>query len=221
MTKVSEKSVVVVGGGGHARSVLDIALSLPGLSLFGCVNPFGRDVLGVPCKGTEDDLEKIYAMGIRYAFVAIGENAARNEVYDRIVAMGFEPVTIVSPYAVVSERAALGKGVCVMPGAVIHVNAVIGDNCIVNTNCSIDHDCKIGKSCHIAPGVSMSGTVCVGDGAHIGTGASVIDNITIGARSYIGAGAAVVKNITNDVLAVGVPARVIKYFKSEGTKKNG
>ena len=48
---------------------------------------------------------------------------------------------------------------------------------------------------HIAPGVTLSGTVTVGDRTHIGTGATVIQGITIGPDSVIAAGAAVYRDL--------------------------
>lgn len=206
------KKTIIVGGGGHARSVLDIALQMEELEIAGCVDRNQTDVLGVSVIGTDDDLEKLYASGIHNAFIALGDNKLRDRLYRRLKEIGFSFVNIVSRYAVVSPRADLGEGICVMPGAVIHVNARIGDNCIINTNCNIDHDCIIGYSCHIAPGVSMSGAVNVGSGAHIGTGASVIDGISIGEWSYIGAGAAVVSDLPEHVMAYGVPAKIRRMF---------
>ncbi len=205
-----KKKTVVIGGGGHARSVMDMALSSPGLEIVGCLDPHAKEVLDVPVIGRDEDLDQLYAAGVRHAFVALGDNALRRKLYRVLKEKGFELVNIISENAVVSPRAELGQGICVMVGAVVNVNTVIGDNCIINTNCNIDHDCNIGAHCHIAPGVAMSGMVEVGAGTHIGTGAAVIDGITIGEWSYIGAGAAVVKDIPPRVLAYGVPARVIR-----------
>ena len=44
----------------------------------------------------------------------------------------------------------------------------------------------------------------------MGIGSTVINNIKIGKGSIIGAGATVIKNIPENVVAVGVPAKIIK-----------
>ena len=204
------KKFIMIGAGGHARSVADIVLQNGEYECVGCIDPMPGDVLGIQVIGNDNDLESFFAEGIRYIFIAIGENHLRHKLFGQAVSMGFEPINVISRDAVISPRALLGKGICVMAGAVINVNTVIGDNCIINTRCSIDHDCHIGKSSHIAPGASLSGTVSTGDGVHIGTGASVIDGISIGDWAYIGSGAAVVKHIPPGVMAYGVPARVIR-----------
>jgi len=207
------KKLLVVGAGGHARSVVDIALQTGDYELVGCIDSQPGDVLGVPVIGSDDDLDVLRSSGIKHIFIAVGHNHRRHALYNHALSLGFEPVNIISHQSVISPRANLGKGICVMAGAVVNVNTVIGDNCIINTRCSIDHDCRIGASSHIAPGVTLSGTVHVGDIVHIGTGASVIDGISIGSSTFIGSGAIVVKDLPANVLAYGVPARVIRKLE--------
>jgi len=202
--------LIIIGAGGHARSVVDIALQNADYEIVGCIDPAPGEVLGKPVIGSDNDLEAFFTRGIRLIFVAIGSNSLRHKLFNHALSVGFEPVNVISRYAAISPHAHLGKGICIMAGAVINVNTVIDDNSIINTRCSIDHDCHIGKSSHIAPGVTLSGTVKSGEGVHIGTGASVIDGITIGDWAYVGGGAVVVKDIPSGVMAYGVPARVIR-----------
>jgi len=208
------KKLVVVGAGGHARSVMDIVLQNADYEVVGCIDPVPGEVLGKPVIGNDKDLVAVFDRGIRHIFIAIGDNLLRHSLFDQAVSLGFEPVNLISRYAILSPRTHFGRGVCVMAGAVVNVNTAIADNCIINTRCSIDHDCQIGKSSHIAPGATLSGTVKIGEGAHIGTGASVIDGIAIGDWSYIGSGAAVVKDLPSRVMAYGVPAKVVRKFTS-------
>jgi maltose O-acetyltransferase len=50
----------------------------------------------------------------------------------------------------------------------------------------------------------------VDDEATIGAGAVLIDRVTVGARTVIGAGAVVTEDVPAGVVAVGVPARVVR-----------
>lgn len=213
--------LIIVGAGGHARSVIDLALQNNNYELVGCLDSKAGDVLGIPVIGSDLDLANTFASGVKNIFIAIGDNHIRHDLFNLAESIGFEPVNIISNQAVISPRAKLGKGICVMAGAVINVNAEIGDNCIVNTHSSIDHDCQVGKSSHVAPGVALSGNVRMGEGAHIGTGAAVIDNITIGEWAYIGAGATVVRDIPAGKMAYGVPARVIRKVDPSQDGNNG
>jgi acetyltransferase-like isoleucine patch superfamily enzyme len=55
--------------------------------------------------------------------------------------------------------------------------------------------------------------VMIKKGARLGAHVLVLPGVTIGEYSVIGAGAVVVKDIPPFCLAVGVPAKPIKYFK--------
>ena len=85
----------------------------------------------------------------------------------------------------------------------------IGDNVhlstgvIINTG-SLDYK-KIGLN-----RVHISKPVTIDDGVWIGSGVIINPGVTIGKNSVIGAGAVVTKSIPENVIAVGVPAEVIK-----------
>ena len=64
----------------------------------------------------------------------------------------------------------------------------------------------------LSPGVNVSGRVTIEDGVFVGSGAVIIERIRIGAGAVIGAGSVVTKDIPPKVVAVGVPARVIKQI---------
>lgn len=141
--------------------------------------------------------------------VAIGSNVIRLQKVQELQAAGLTLATIVHPAAIISESASLGVGTVVMAGAVINADARIGLGAILNTGCSVDHDCVLGAAVHISPGAHLAGDVHVGDRSWIGIGASVRQGQRIGAGVIVGAGAAVVTDITDDLIVVGVPARVL------------
>ena len=210
--------LLVIGAGGHARSVIDIILQNGDYEIVGCIDnsypemKFLPGMSEIPVVGNDDKLQEFYDQGVNRIFVALGNNRLRAKLYKKAMAIGFEPATVVSRYAVISPRAKIGTGTCVMAGAVVNVNCVIGEDCIINTNCSLDHDCKVGSHCHVAPGCAVSGTVSLGDYVQLGTGTNVIDGISVGEGTFIGAGAAVVKDMPENILAYGVPARFVKKF---------
>ena len=53
--------------------------------------------------------------------------------------------------------------------------------------------------------------VRIEDGVRIGGGAVILPGVTIGRNAVIGAGAVVTKDIPANAVAVGNPARVIRY----------
>jgi len=204
--------VVVVGGGGHARVILDLLSEVADLDVAGFTSVDGQPELlwAYRCLGTDDALDGLLTSGVRHGFVALGSNKRRSECLELLKQKGFYLVNAISRAAFVSARAKLGLGVALMPGAVVNAGARLGDGVIVNTNASVDHDCIIGACAHIGPGVALAGCVHVGEGAFVGAGSTVLPGIVIGNWTTIGAGSVVIGNVADHALAVGVPAEVRK-----------
>ena len=156
--------------------------------------------------GTDGDLVELVADAYPHAFVAVGDNGARQQLSGVVVAAGGSLVRAVSPAAVVSATADVGDGVLVMPGAVVNAVAHLEPGTIVNTHASVDHGCRIGAFAHVGPGVALGGDVTVGEGALVGIGASVARGVCIGAWATVGAGASVVRDVVPGETVVGVPA---------------
>jgi UDP-perosamine 4-acetyltransferase len=205
------KSVVLLGGGGHAKVIIELFEASGAFEVAGCVTGRTRDasVLNAPILGDDSSLAGIYASGIRHAFIAIGANELRRRLSDKVTGIGFELVSAVSPQAIISPRAQVSDGVAIMPGAVINSCSRIGAGCIVNTGVTVDHDCAVGDWVHLAPGTTLAGCVSIGQGAFLGVGVRVIPDIAIGAWTIVGAGTVVIRNLPANVTAVGVPARII------------
>ncbi len=203
---------IVIGSGGHAKVIIDILRFNREIELVGCITA-DKDcdrVLDLAVLGDDARLPMLYEEGIRHAFVAIGDNRLRAKIAGGLEAMGFTLINAIHPFSAVASSVKLGKGVAIMAGAVINPDSVVGDYAIINTGVTVDHDCIIGKACHLAPGTHTAGNVSVGEGTFLGVGCNVIPKMTIGEWCVLGAGTTVVKELPSCVLAVGVPAKVLK-----------
>lgn len=148
--------------------------------------------------------------------VSIGDNAARKRVVERLGDKRFG--LAIHPSAVVSPSAIIGDGTVVMAGAVINAGAVIGRHCIINTGASVDHECVLGDYVHVAPHASLCGQVQVGEGTLMGVGSCAIPCVKVGCWSTVGAGSSAVCDIPDGVIAVGMPAKIIKPIYMEDMK---
>ncbi|WP_456288557.1 acetyltransferase [Paenibacillus sp. AK002] len=210
------KKVLVVGGGGHAKIVIDILQGYDECyEIVGFTSQTSDidNILGVPYLGDDSIISKLH--GVNCFIVAVGNNKIRKSIYKRLIQLGLEPINAISKSSYVSPNAHIGKGIVVVAGAVINPCSTIHDNVIINTLTGIDHDCVVGAHAHIAPGASLAGGVRVGEGAFIGMKASVVPEKTIGEWSIIGSGAVVVSDIPSAVTVVGVPAKKILKQKDE------
>lgn len=197
------KRIMIIGGGGHAKVVIDCIRSA-GDEPVGILDDklaVGMSVLGVPVLGKTAQWPEFS----QYTFIiAVGDNEARARIAGQMTVQWH---IAVHPRAIVSEHAVLSQGTLVMPGAVINAGARVGSHCIINTGAVVEHDCVLENYVHISPNASLGGTVTVGAKSHIGIGASVRNNVNICRACVIGAGAAVVKNIAEPGIYVGVPAK--------------
>jgi len=71
-----------------------------------------------------------------------------------------------------------------------------------------------GHSILIAHDPWNSGEIIIEDGAWIGVAVTIIFPVRIGRNAIVGAGSVVTRDIPDNAVAVGVPAKVIKYRKS-------
>lgn len=150
--------------------------------------------------------------------IAIGNSSVRKNIATKLEQNA--NLTFPSVFASgvkMSEWVTYGKGCIFCLNSIVTVNIHIGDFFISNWNCTIGHDCNVGDFVTLYPNVNVSGNVSIGEETEIGTGTQIIQGKRVGSHCIIGAGAVVIEDIPNDVLAVGVPTRIVRETKE--TKK--
>jgi sugar O-acyltransferase (sialic acid O-acetyltransferase NeuD family) len=198
------KAVILYGGGGHARVVLD-CLQSEGTAIAGILddNPALRIVAGIPViHGYQPD----WFPALPFV-LAVGDNAMRRRLAQLVqhpFTKAIHDSSIVSPFAQVNE------GTVIFHRAVIQTGTVVGQHVILNTASVVDHDCILANFVHVAPSATLCGGVSIGEGTLIGAGATVVPGVSVGKWCVIGAGAVVTRSIPDFSMAVGVPARVMK-----------
>ncbi len=205
------KPILVLGGGGHAKVIIDTLVSA-GVTMIGFLdqNPAIRNVLGIDQLGPADphhfDRYRSGEVVLANGFGGIGKDHLRRDMFCSWKERGFSFMTVIHQTAIISSNVSLNEGVQIMAGAVIQPGSLIGENALINTRAVVDHDCEVGNHVHIATGAMLSGGVQVGEGTHVGAGAAVIQGIRIGKNSVVGAGSVVVRNVPDNCRVMGVPA---------------
>ena len=201
--------LLVIGAGGHARVVVDVAEKQGRYRVVGFLDDrpslAGTSFMGYPVLGGRDVLRREDLPS--HAFVAIGAPRAREAWQQHLEERGFQIATLLHPSSQVGREVVLGGGCVLMAGAIVNSGSRVGRGVIVNTAASIDHDCEVGEFAHIAPGARLAGGVQVGSRAHVGIGSCVLQNVVIGDDAVVGGGAAVVRSVPAGITVVGVPAR--------------
>jgi sugar O-acyltransferase (sialic acid O-acetyltransferase NeuD family) len=214
-SKVALDQVVVWGASGHALVVADILRLTGRFDVVGYLDSINQDRCGEPFGGAvvlggQEQLAELKDGGAEYVALGVGDCKARLEIADRIIDAGLKLATAIHPSAIIADDARVGEGSVVCAGAVVNPRANLGRAVIVNTSASVDHDCTIADGVHLSPGVHLAGRVSVGEGTAIGIGSVARDGISIGKGCIIGAGAVMVRDLPDNVLAYGVPAKVIR-----------
>jgi sugar O-acyltransferase (sialic acid O-acetyltransferase NeuD family) len=205
--------IIVIGGGGHAKVVIDALLASGKYKIAAVLDPAlrkGAEVLGVKVAGGDNELPRFFRSGVKNCIIAIGsvgDISQRGKLYLKAEETGFNFPVLIHPKAIVSKYSCLGDGTFVAAGAVVNAGAVVGINCIINTGAVVEHDCRLGDFVHISPNATLCGNVTVNDGAHVGAGSTVIEGLSIGKNALIGAGSMVAGNVGDGWLCYGVPAR--------------
>lgn len=199
------KDIVIVGAGGHARIVTEIA-NLLNYSILGIIdlNYKGQneEVLGVKVVGGIDKLTD-FSNDICIA-IAIGDNELRSKYFIELNEKGYNLPALVHPSAIISKTAMVSAASIISAGVVINTQVKIGLGTIVNTGSIVDHETIIGDFVHVAPGVSVAGRVIVGQLTFVGIGSVIIDQLKIGKGVTIGAGSVIIKNIPDNSKVIGV-----------------
>lgn len=210
-----KKKIVIWGASGHALVVVDILRLNAEFEIVGFiddVNPdsVGSNFCGLPILGGREQLSILPAQGADQILLAFGNCSARLHLAALARTHGFTLATALHPAATIARDVTIGAGSVVAAGAVINPGCRIGENVIVNTCASVDHQSVVSDGSHICPGVRLAGRVSIGKAAWVGIGSTVIDGVHVGDGAFVGAGSVVVKDIPDQMLAYGVPAKIIK-----------
>ena len=194
------QDIVLVGGGGHCKSVIDVIESEAKFNIIGIIDTaenIGKKVLGYEIIGSDDDLAEVFT-SCKNAVVTVGQiksSEPRKRLSALLKEIGFILPTVVSPLAYLSKHASVGEGTVVMHHALINAGATVGKNCIINTKALVEHDATIGDHCHISTASVVNGGVVVQDGTFFGSNATSKEYIVIGENSIIGGGTRVMRSL--------------------------
>lgn len=214
-----KNKLLLLGGGGHAESILDTIKSLSDYSVYGILDSkkeLHTKIQGAEIIGRDEDLLSFYQKGIKYAVLSVGSVGnpkIRISLYQTGKKIGFQFPNIIDPSSVLSQSLVMGEGNFIGKGVILGPDVTMGNGCIVNTGAILEHGTSMGDFVHVAPGCVLLGNVTIGANTHIGANTTLLQNVTIGKNSLIGAGSLVLNHIPSHCLAYGSPAKEVGYYE--------
>ena len=210
---VQMKPLILIGGGGHCKSVIEAAESVNReiKGILDLPDYLGSECLGYKVIGTDDNISKfvddcefIVTLGF------IKNPTPRIRLHKLVEKHGGKFATIIASTAHVSKYANIGYGTVILHHATVNAGAIIGNFTIINTAANIEHDACIGNYSHISTGTMLNGDCKIGEACFIGSGTVVNNGIEITNNCIVGSGSLVNSNISNPGTYIGTPIRRIK-----------
>ncbi len=207
------KPLVLIGGGGHCKSVIEVAesIELPILGVLDMPENVGKSILSTKIVGTDSEITA-YVEKVDFVITVgfIKNSNIRVTLYEKVKSANGHLAHIIASTAHVSKYSKIGDGTVVMHHALVNANVQIAENVIINDFANIEHDVVIGAHSHVSTGVMVNGAVQIGQRCFIGSQSVIANGVHICDDVIIGAGSVVVKDIVKPGTYVGNPAKCLE-----------
>lgn len=212
-------NIVLFGSGLNANVCIDILEKENKFNIVGIVDSksdIGSKLYGYEVLGRQEDiLEIIKVYNIHGGIITIGDSYSRKLVRDVILAIipEFVFINAIHCSAIIGRNVSLGKGIVIGAGVIINPSCIIGDFCHIYTGVILEHDCILNEFSQMAAGSVTGGKVIIGKQASVTLGVTIVDRIKIGENTVVGSGSVVLKDLPDNVVAYGIPAKIIRTRK--------
>lgn len=203
---VCMEDIVILGFGGHARSVADSIIRAGAYHIIGYTDKRNCNC-GFQYLGTDDALKDIYESGVHKAVLGVGfmgNSYVRDALVGYAGEIGYGFPAIMDPSAIIAPDAAIGEGSFIGKNAVVNAGSKVGGYCIINTGVIIEHENTIGDYSHIAVGAVLCGNVSVGRHSLVGANSTIIQGKRIGDHCVVGANSTVLANVGDHMKIYGI-----------------
>ena len=201
------KSLAIIGCGGHAKVVTEIAESLGFKKIF-YIDKFIQKKYFL----NREVNPKLVETYDEYIFVALGDNYKRERVFKELQKnyKNSQLVSLIHPSAQVSKKCYVDIGSVVMPLCIINSSSKVGKGVILNSNTVVEHDNYIMDFSSLAPSVTTGGNVSIGVRSSISIGSTIKNNVKVGSDSVIGACSYLNKDVGDNCIFYGNPAKFVR-----------
>lgn len=192
MSSTQLPELILIGGGGHCASAIDVIETAGQFRIAGIIdsNRQLQEVCGYPVLGNDNMLAEL-GKRIKYAFVTtgqVGDASLRIRLIDLVLKSGYTTPTLISPRAYIARHARIGHGSIIMHDAMVNARATVGQHCIINSKALVEHDVVIEDYCHVSTAAVINGGAVIRRASFVGSHATIIENAVSNNDAFIKAG---------------------------------
>ena len=142
------KKLLILGAGGFARTVADLARQSADYDRIGFLDDQAQ---GPYILGRCEEFRMFSGENVDM-YPAFGCNEVRMNWLKKLEESGIRVPVLVHPTAYVSPTVRLKPGTAVLPKAVINTDCQVEKGCIINCGAVVDHECVLEEGVHICIG---------------------------------------------------------------------
>ena len=204
------KKTIIIGSGGHAKSLLGIIKDKR--LIFGYCDVNKSKEFKLDYLGSDDDILINYSPSeyLIHCAVVYTEDCnlkLRSKILNRYEQ--YRKSTFIDESAIISNWTEISEGCEIFERCVVKAS-YIGSNSIINTGSIVEHGVIIGHNSFLGPGTIVCGGGEIGNNVLIGAGVTIKDDVKICDDVVIGIGSNVINDINEPGVYVGNPSRRIK-----------
>lgn len=188
---LSNKTIWIVGNGGHAKSLASlIESSFDQMVFIAEDSELQNNNIGTVAESAfilEGDFNRSLVNGVG---VALG-NGLRKQVAEKYESLGYEFVNARADSAITSSSSTHGSGVQLFDNTFVGNQSILNDHVVLGTGAIVEHDSQIGTGAFVGPGVTICGEVELGDWCFIGAGTVITQGTIVPTGKFVKAGSLV------------------------------
>ncbi len=199
--KEAYNDIIVIGGKGGAKMVIETIRSLNMYSIKGIVDStmkIGERVFDVEVIGGDEIFDNLLEDGysnIVLSFTSLSNLEIREKKYLELKEKGFRFPNIIHRTATVEPSVKMGEGNIILANSMLGSDLSLGDMNFINTGAILSHDTNVGRNNHFAPNAVVAGRVKIGNNNLFGMCSTTYFDVTIGKNNIINNGINVFMNI--------------------------
>jgi sugar O-acyltransferase (sialic acid O-acetyltransferase NeuD family) len=212
---MDKEEIILVGGGGHCRSVIDVIEAEERFVIAGIVDvkeKVGQKILGYSVIASDEEIKQLSKQYNNF-LVTVGQiksSDLRTNIYQQLKSFFVNLPVIISPFSRVSKYSQIREGTIIMHHCLVNAGASIGANCIINSGSIVEHDVHISDNCHISTSATVNGGCNIGNNTFVGSNSTIAHGVKIGSFTLIGAGSVILKDAGSKGLYAGNPGTLRK-----------